>query len=79
MFLAAIATLPAAKFAGAKLAYDKLQCQTDQFSVTNPGNNAPPVICGTNSGEHSMLPKNISVTLVTIIFCSVCRCFGNVQ
>eukprot|EP00093_Oithona_nana_P004330 04330.XXX_134142_132652_1 [CDS] Oithona nana genome sequencing. len=32
--------------------YDKLQCQTDQFSVTAPGNPAPPVICGTNSGEH---------------------------
>ena len=31
------------------------QCQDDQFSVTAPGNNAPPVICGTNSGEHSKL------------------------
>ena len=31
------------------------QCQDDQFSVTSPGNNAPPVICGTNSGEHSKL------------------------
>ena len=29
------------------------QCQTDIFSVTAPGNNAPPAICGTNSGEHS--------------------------
>lgn len=37
----------------AKKLYDKLQCQTDIFSVTAPGNNAPPVICGTNSGEHS--------------------------
>ena len=37
----------------AKILYDKLQCQTDIFSVTAPGNNAPPVICGSNSGEHS--------------------------
>ena len=29
------------------------QCQTDIFSVTSPGNNAPPAICGTNTGEHS--------------------------
>ena len=28
------------------------QCSTDSFSVTN-GGNAAPVICGTNSGEHS--------------------------
>ena len=39
----------------AKKSYDKLQCQTDIFSVTAPGNPAPPVICGTNSGEHSTL------------------------
>ena len=36
-----------------KMFADSLQCQTDQFSVTSPGNNGPPVICGTNSGEHS--------------------------
>ena len=36
-----------------KLFYDKGQCQTDVFTVTAPGNNAPPGICGTNSGEHS--------------------------
>ena len=42
----------------AKLLYDKLQCQTDIFSVTSPGNPAPPVICGTNSGEHSKLLKS---------------------
>ena len=37
------------------LFFDVGQCQDDQFSVTAPGNNAPPVICGTNSGEHSKL------------------------
>ncbi len=29
------------------------ECLLDSFSVTNPGGNAPPVICGTNSNEHS--------------------------
>ena len=29
------------------------QCLVDQFSVTNPGGDAPPIICGQNSGEHS--------------------------
>ena len=37
---------------------EKTQCQVDIFSVTTPGNNAPPQICGTNSGEHS---KNIYI------------------
>ena len=36
-----------------KLFYDLGQCQTDLFTVTAPGNTAPPGICGTNSGEHS--------------------------
>jgi hypothetical protein len=31
------------------------QCQTDTFSLTGPGGSTPPVICGTNSGEHSKL------------------------
>ncbi len=29
------------------------QCRTDTFSVGNPDGPQPPVICGTNSGEHS--------------------------
>lgn len=29
------------------------QCLTDTFSVTSPGQNTPPSICGTNTGEHS--------------------------
>jgi hypothetical protein len=28
-------------------------CLTDTFSVTNPGGNAPPTICGINTGYHS--------------------------
>ena len=31
------------------------QCQTDTFSLTGPGGSVPPVICGTNTGEHSKL------------------------
>lgn len=29
------------------------QCIIDRFSVTNPGGNAPPTICGSNTGQHS--------------------------
>ena len=29
------------------------RCLQDRFSVTSPGNVAPSVICGTNSGLHS--------------------------
>ena len=47
-----LATTSVAKIGG-KSVYEKGQCQTDIFSVTAPGNNAPPVICGTNTGEHS--------------------------
>jgi hypothetical protein len=28
------------------------QCTTDSFSVTSPSGSSPPVICGTNTGEH---------------------------
>jgi len=29
-------------------------CLTDTFTVTGTGGTTPPVICGTNSGYHSM-------------------------
>ena len=29
------------------------QCLEDSFSVSSPGNSAPPTICGTNTGQHS--------------------------
>ena len=29
------------------------QCQNDRFSISSPGNPSPPVICGTNTDEHS--------------------------
>jgi len=31
------------------------QCLTDTFSLTGPSGSVPPVICGTNTGEHSEL------------------------
>ena len=43
---------------GGKNMFEKGQCQTDIFSVTSPGNNAPPTICGTNTGEHSKQKNN---------------------
>ena len=47
-----LATTSVTKLGGNNM-FEKGQCQTDIFSVTTPGNNAPPTICGTNSGEHS--------------------------
>ena len=42
-----------AKYLAALAAYPQGQCLMDTFMVTSPGNPTPPVICGTNSGEHS--------------------------
>ena len=43
-FLAAAATTPVSTMG---------QCLTDTFTVTSPGSVTPPVICGTNDGQHS--------------------------
>ncbi len=39
--------------AGGVAANTNSQCNTDTFSVTNPGGQTPPTICGQNSNEHS--------------------------
>ena len=39
------------------------QCQTDTFSVTNPGGATPPTICGINTGEHSERRKECTIVL----------------
>lgn len=39
--------------AGGKAVNQATECLTDTFSLTGPPGSAPPVICGTNSGEHS--------------------------
>ncbi|TRY77460.1 hypothetical protein TCAL_16983 [Tigriopus californicus] len=33
------------------------QCLTDRFSISNPGGQTPPVICGSNNGEHGCCDK----------------------
>jgi len=33
------------------------QCNTDTFSITGPAGSTPPVICGTNTGQHGILKK----------------------
>ena len=40
------------------------QCLTDTFSVTGPSGSVPPVICGTNTGEHSESLMAIFATFV---------------
>jgi hypothetical protein len=35
-----------------KTIFQETQCSTDQFSITGPGGSVPPVICGTNTGQH---------------------------
>ena len=42
---------------------DMGQCLTDSFTVTAPGSVAPPVICGTNDGQHSKLLQKLLVYL----------------
>lgn len=47
-----LATFGVLEVGGAKGVSTATQCLTDMFSVTNPNGAAPPVICGTNTGEH---------------------------
>eukprot|EP00095_Tigriopus_kingsejongensis_P005648 snap_masked-scaffold695_size110128-processed-gene-0.13 protein:Tk05648 transcript:snap_masked-scaffold695_size110128-processed-gene-0.13-mRNA-1 annotation:"putative uncharacterized protein" len=37
-------------------------CSLDQFTLTSPGNFAPPVICGYNNGQHSKRNEFVSLT-----------------
>ncbi|TRY67506.1 hypothetical protein TCAL_11774 [Tigriopus californicus] len=43
----------------------KTQCLTDLFSVTSPGNPAPPSICGSNSGEHMYVDTSDACNTLT--------------
>ena len=56
------------KLTTAVVMHEDGQCQTDTFSVTAQGNNAPPVICGINSGEHSKLTLHFKIE---ICFCAI--------
>jgi len=44
------------------------QCNTDSFSVTNPGGKAPPVICGTNTGEHMYVEADQNCNILNANF-----------
>lgn len=41
------------------------QCQVDQFSVSSPGGKAPPVICGTNTGQHMYVPASDACNILS--------------
>ena len=32
----------------------RTQCNTDTFTITGPTGSTPPVICGTNTGQHGL-------------------------
>ena len=59
--------------AGALPVSTATQCLTDQFSVTNPNGAAPPVICGTNTGEHMVCINQMTLILDYKVFFSMCR------
>ena len=44
------------------------RCIDDQFSVTSPGNAAPPVICGTNTGDHMYVSVETGLTCSDLVF-----------
>ena len=52
----------------AKDVADVGRCKDDQFSVTSPGNAAPPVICGTNTGDHMYVNVNDGSTCSDLVF-----------
>ena len=58
-----LATFGVLEVGGAKGVSTATQCLTDMFSVTNPNGAAPPVICGTNTGEHMVIPESITHVL----------------
>ena len=41
------------------------ECLTDTFSMTGPAGSVPPVICGTNSGEHSKTSNALSLSILS--------------
>ena len=60
----------AASFIGGAAYTSAGQCSVDTFSVTSPGSSGTPVICGTNTGEHSKLHKHLEWSK-TVFLCSL--------
>jgi len=54
--------------AGGSKVTDVSRCIDDQFSVTSPGNAAPPVICGTNTGDHMYVNVETGSTCSDMVF-----------
>jgi len=43
-------------------------CDVDTFSVTAPGSKSPPVICGTNTGQHMYVPASDQCNELSAVF-----------
>ena len=41
-------------------------CATDTLTVSNPGGSSPPIICGTNTGQHMFVPASSLCNVITI-------------
>jgi len=41
-------------------------CNTDSLTVTNPGGNVPPTICGYNTGQHMFVPASSQCNQINI-------------
>jgi hypothetical protein len=46
--------------------HTKGSCQVDTLSIASPGFQAPPVICGYNTGQHMFVPASDSCTTINI-------------
>jgi len=51
-------TIGAAATAAAGSGTRQGNCDTDSFGVTVPGGKSPPIICGTNTGQHMYIPAS---------------------
>merc|ERR1712156_463240 len=52
----------AATAAGSQIGTALGDCTTDQFSITSPGNQGTPIICGTNGGYHMIVDASCDCT-----------------
>ena len=57
-----------AESATANLIYEDYvgACATDTFTITTPGSQGPPLICGTNTGYHSEYDVFIFIPIFTL-------------
>jgi len=55
----------AATAAGSQIGTALGDCTTDQFSITSPGNQGTPIICGTNGGYHMIVDASSDCSQAT--------------